>query len=60
MPLKRGRPPSNRKRVVCRFTEAELARLDQLRKSKPRGKYLGKLVMEQHLNPFDAFKLFKK
>jgi len=55
-----GRPKSNRLRTVCRFTKEERTRLDQLRKSKPRGVYLGKIVMAQPLDPFDAFHRLKK
>jgi hypothetical protein len=55
-----GRPKSGRKRVVCRFSPAELTRLDQLRKTKARGVFLGKLIMAQPLDPFAAFRLLKK
>lgn len=56
----RGRPKTGRVRVVCRFTKAEKERLDQLRKTKPRGVYLGKLVMREPLSPFESFRLLKK
>lgn len=57
---KRGRPKSDRKRVVVRLSPPEIKRLDQLRKSKARGVYVGKLLMEQPLDPFAAFRALKK
>jgi len=56
-----GRPKSGRIRTVCRFTKEEIKRLDQLRGSKARGVYLGKLVLSQPLDPFTAARsLLKK
>lgn len=57
---RRGRPKTGRKGALCRFTKPELDRLDTLRRKKPRGVYLGLLVMAQPLDPFEQFKLLKR
>lgn len=60
-PIKKaGRPKTGRLRVPVTLLPAELKRLDQLRKSKPRGIYVGKILMEQPLDPFAAFRALKK
>lgn len=55
-----GRPPTGRKRTPITLLPAEIDRLDQIRKNKPRGVFLGKLIMAQSIDPFHAFRHLKK
>jgi hypothetical protein len=59
-PNKRGRPKVYRQRVAVTFSKAELERIDTLRKAKPRGVYLGALVMTQPLDPFTKFRQLQR
>lgn len=50
-----GRPLSHRIAYEIRLTDEERDRMDALRASKPRGVWLGKLILAQPLSPFQRF-----
>jgi hypothetical protein len=55
-----GRPPAGRTMKKVRMTQAAWDRLDTLRKGKPRGAHLEKMIDAQPLSPFEKFNLLRK